>query len=227
MRIKLFPAVIIFSFMLLVVKVSHIMSTHLGMENIRLISSASNMIVSELSAQEERGSDGEDDENKAFFEQDDFVSPILPDQDTRSFTKHQLDLLESLSARRKELDNWERNIRMKENVLRATELRIESKMVELRDLESRVKDLLASYNEKEDMKIKSLVKIYENMKPKDAARIFEELDMQVMLQVVNKMKEARVAPILANINPTLAKEITIQYAKERRLSTDDYGRMRQ
>lgn len=220
MRIKLFPALILLCFMMVIVRGSHIVTSYLGIEDIDFLKSASNIIVSELSAKED-DEEVKEEENEAYLEQnDDFVSPILPEQDTRSFTKQQLDLLDSLSARRLELDNWERNIRMKENVLRAIELRIESKMVELRDLESRVKSLLEAYNEREDMKIKSLVKIYENMKPKEAARIFEELDMSVMLQVVNQMKEARVAPILAEVDPKLAKEITLQYAREKRLNQD-------
>ena len=79
------------------------------------------------------------------------------------------------------------------------------------------------YDEKEQEKIRSLVKIYENMKPKDAARIFEEIDMDVLLDVVDKMKEKKIAPILAKMNATRAKEITTELAERRKLpeGTDD------
>jgi flagellar motility protein MotE (MotC chaperone) len=66
-------------------------------------------------------------------------------------------------------------------------------------------------------RLQSLVKIYENMKPKDAARIFDQLDMDVLLDVVERMKEARVAPILALVNPQRAQDITIQLAERRKL----------
>src|SRR3546814_4430099 len=56
--------------------------------------------------------------------------------------------------------------------------------------------------------MQSLVKIYESMKPKDAARIFEELDMEVLLEVVERMKERKTAPILAEMNPERAKTVT-------------------
>ncbi|WP_419902504.1 magnesium transporter MgtE N-terminal domain-containing protein [Kiloniella sp.] len=55
------------------------------------------------------------------------------------------------------------------------------------------------------------------MKPKDAARIFEELDMVVLLDVVERMKERKTAPILASMNPKRAKEITLELAQRRDL----------
>ena len=53
------------------------------------------------------------------------------------------------------------------------------------------------------------------MKPKDAARIFEELDLEVLLQVVQRMKEAKVAPILAAMDPKRATEVTTRLAERR------------
>lgn len=230
MRIQLFPALIIVAILILIIRATNVITAYYEVDELPFFSSASNLVVSSVNAQEEEEegeeqeegeSNEEENEESATINTEPERSPVLPKQETRSFSPSQLDLLESLSKRRKELDQWETNVQIKENVLRATELRIEAKIAELRDLELRVKELLAAYNERENIKIKSLVKIYENMKPKDAARIFEELDMPVLLQVVNKMKEARVAPILANIDPKLAKEITLQYANEKRLAPND------
>src|SRR3546814_19626533 len=63
----------------------------------------------------------------------------------------------------------------------------------------------------------SLVKIYESMKPKDAARIFEHLDMEVLLEVVERMKERKTAPILAELDPERASTVTLELAKLREL----------
>jgi flagellar motility protein MotE (MotC chaperone) len=65
--------------------------------------------------------------------------------------------------------------------------------------------------------MRSLVKIYENMKPKDAAKIFEQLDMGIMLEVVERMKEQKVAPILAEMNPVKARELTSELAQRRQM----------
>ena len=63
----------------------------------------------------------------------------------------------------------------------------------------------------------SLVKIYEAMKPKDAARIFEQLDIDTILLVAERMKERRLAPVMAQMNPEKAKDITIKLSKLREL----------
>ena len=136
------------------------------------------------------------------------------------FSDVEIDLLKTLAKRREQLNAWTLDAKSKENILKATEIKIDRKLAALKDLKSEVEDLLKIYNEKENSKINSLVKIYENMKPKDAAKIFEKLDMVVLLQVINKMKEGKIAPILAKVTPARAEAITIEYAENRRIQTD-------
>lgn len=129
-------------------------------------------------------------------------------------------ILENLAKRRQELDDWNNSIEMKANILDATEKKINGKMTELESLKADVEKLLTEYNEKENAKIAQLVKIYENMKPKDAAKIFEEMDMPILLEVVGKMKEQKSAKILANITPEKAKELSVELANQRRLEEE-------
>ena len=133
------------------------------------------------------------------------------------FSQVEIDLLQSLAKRRQELDDWAKQVQLKENMLVAIEGRIDEKTSNLEKMKKEVETLLAKYNEQEDIKTRSLVKIYESMKPKDAARIFEELDMPVLLMVVDRMSERKVAAILENMNPSRAKDITVQLAEERKL----------
>lgn len=141
----------------------------------------------------------------------------VDDKKKREFSQIELDLLQSLASRRQELDNWSKQVQLKENMLIATERRINTKIDSLQLMKKEIEDLLALYNEQEDTKIRSLVKIYENMKPKDAARIFEELDMPVLLTVVDRMSERKVSPILAGMSPGKAKDLTVQLAEQRKL----------
>ena len=113
------------------------------------------------------------------------------------FTPVELDLLQNLVKRREELDLWEKNVEIKEAALNATEKRLDDKIAQIDAMKKEVSVLLAQYNDKEDAKIRSLVKIYENMKPKDAARIFNEVEMPILLLVIDKMSEKKIAPILA------------------------------
>ncbi len=132
------------------------------------------------------------------------------------FTKTEIDLLESLSKRRDELDARERDLQLKSKVLEATEKRIGDKMNEMKTLQADLSKVLAQYNEKQDAQLKSLVKIYESMKPDEAAAIFNEMEMPILLDVIGKMSERKVAPVLANMSPKKAKDVTQELAEKRR-----------
>lgn len=141
----------------------------------------------------------------------------------KEFSQVEIDILQSLAKRRQELDDWSKQVQLKENMLIAIEGRIDEKTNNLEKMKKEVEDLLAKYNEQEDTKIRSLVKIYESMKPKDAARIFEELDMPVLLMVVDRMSERKVGAILADMSPAKAKDVTVQLAEQRKLQKNRPG----
>lgn len=132
------------------------------------------------------------------------------------FSKTEVDLLENLSKRRDELDQREKDLEIKARVLDATEKRISDKMTEMKTLQSEVSKVLAQYNEKQDAQIKSLVKIYESMKPDEAAAIMNELEMPILLEVIGKMSERKVALVLANMNPKRARDVTQELAEKRK-----------
>lgn len=139
--------------------------------------------------------------------------------DTGAFSQTELEVLQKLQERRGTLDARERDIERREALQKAAENQIERKITEMKTLQSTIEGLLRQYNDQEDSKMRSLVKIYENMKPKDAAKIFEQLEMGIMLDVVERMKEQKVAPILAEMDPTKAKNLTSELAVRRQMPT--------
>jgi len=76
---------------------------------------------------------------------------------------------------------------------------------------------LKKHDKQEEEKIQRLVKMYESMKPKDAARIFQNLDMAILISVVERMKERKVAPILAAMASKEAKKLTTELATRKQL----------
>ena len=106
---------------------------------------------------------------------------------------------------------------MRTEMLKAAESRIDKKILELKDFQTTIQKLMKTYDEQQTEKMQSLVKIYENMKPKDAARIFEELEMITLLLVVEQMKERKLAPIMAKMSSSKATEITVELARLRNL----------
>ena len=132
-------------------------------------------------------------------------------------TDEELSLLQALSQRREELEQRAREVDEREVLLKAAEQRIEQRIRELEGLQETIEALLVQHDEQTEAQMKSLVKIYESMKPKQAARIFEELDMDVLLEVIERMKERKSAPILAQMNPQRAKTVTLELAQRREL----------
>jgi len=140
-----------------------------------------------------------------------------PSKDPTLLTRAEIDLLQQLAERREALEGREQDLEMRSGLLKAAETRIDKKVQELKVLQAKIQELIKSYDDQEKTKMQSLVKIYETMKPKDAARIFEELDMDTLLMVAERMKERKLAPIMASMNPGKAKEMTVELTKLRQL----------
>ena len=143
--------------------------------------------------------------------------PNAPGNDPTLLTQNEIDLLQKLAERREELEKSVQEMSIREGILNAAELRIDRKIQELRGLQAAIDNLIKKHDDQEETKIRSLVKIYENMKPKDAARIFEELDMDTLLLVAERMKERKLAPVMAQMKPTKAKDVTIRLSTLRSL----------
>jgi flagellar motility protein MotE (MotC chaperone) len=141
-------------------------------------------------------------------------STAITDQSINQFTKSEVELLKELSKRREKLEVDKKDMDIREQVLKATEGKIDQKVSELKGLQSQLEELMKQYDQKENSKILSLVKIYETMKPKDAAKIFNELEMPVLIKVVSNMKEVKVAPIIAGMEPTKARDLSIELARQ-------------
>lgn len=132
-----------------------------------------------------------------------------------NLTRSEIELLKELSKRRETLDKEKADLNVREQVLKATENKIDKKVSELKTLQTQLEELMKQYKQKENSKILSLVKIYEAMKPKDAAKIFNELEMPVLLKVVSNMKEIKVAPVIASMDPVKARELSIELSKQK------------
>lgn len=128
-----------------------------------------------------------------------------------------MELFSDLSKRRKDLETKEKELVLREALLKAAQAELEQKTGELTNIKTEIESLLKQQTEQEDKRIASLVKIYEGMKAKDAARIFDNLEMDVLLQVVTKMSERKSAPIIAAMDADKARNLTILLAEQNQL----------
>ena len=121
-------------------------------------------------------------------------------------------VLESLQQRRQELETRSRELEVRDSLLKAAEKRIEQRLQELKEMEARVTGVEKKKSEDEVAKFKALVTMYENMKAKDAAKIFDRLDLRILVEVVNAMNPRRMSDVLGLMEPAAAERLTVELA---------------
>ncbi len=126
----------------------------------------------------------------------------------------EVDVLTSLSKRRKELDARQAQIEAQANILAATEARVDAKIAQLKNLQSQIAALVAERDAAQQKQMADLIKTYSAMKPKDAARIFDSLDEAVLLPVAAGMKSDVLAPVLAAMTAEQAQKLTVRLANK-------------
>lgn len=143
----------------------------------------------------------------------------LPEFPIVTFSETEIEVLQSLSKRRKALEEREQRLLQREALLNAAEQEVDSKINELTSLRSEIESLLGQQEKVQEERLRSMVKIYESMKPSQAAEIFNTLDMGILLPVLSRMSERKSAPIFASMNPERARQVTIRLVEQSQLPT--------
>ncbi len=122
-------------------------------------------------------------------------------------------ILERLQARRQELEARAREIDIRESLLKAAEKRIESKVEELKAIESRITVATEQKNEAEAARFKGIITMYEGMKPKDAAKVFDRLEMSVLFEIASHIAPRKMSDILGLMSTDAAERLTVELAR--------------
>jgi flagellar motility protein MotE (MotC chaperone) len=122
-------------------------------------------------------------------------------------------VLERLQARRQELEARAREIDIRENLLKAAEKRIEARVEELKTVETRISTATEQKSEADVARFKGIVTMYEGMKPKDAARVFDRLEMSVLFEIASQIAPRKMSDILGLMSPEAAERLTIELAR--------------
>ncbi|MBE1237776.1 hypothetical protein IHV25_08965 [Phaeovibrio sulfidiphilus] len=146
--------------------------------------------------------------------QDDSLKALFS-RDPTTFTPSEIALLQRLNERREALDRQAHEQERREAMLVAAERQIESKIGELRRLETSIQDLLAKQSEQEKARLEALVGYYQSMKPADAANILNGMDTALVVDLILAMKRQSAALILANMEPVKAREVSQSVAHRR------------
>ena len=100
-------------------------------------------------------------------------------------------------------------------VLAAAERRLGQRIEELGALQQRLEAIDRARSEREEAGWRQMVKLYEGLRPRDAAAIFDDLEMPVLVQLMDRMREAKAAPVLGAMKPDRARLLTAELARHR------------
>jgi flagellar motility protein MotE (MotC chaperone) len=125
----------------------------------------------------------------------------------------EVQILQRLGERRESLDGLAAEIETRQEVLAAAERRLEQRLSELQSVEGRIKTMLGQLDEREETQIANLVDVYQRMRAKDAAAVFDGLEDDVLVAVAQRMKQANLAEILGKMQPERARALTKMLAK--------------
>lgn len=138
-----------------------------------------------------------------------------PAFDPDKLTPGEIDVLQNLSRRRQEIEARARELDSREALVAAAEARVDKKLADIKAIEEKISAARSAQSAEQDQQMARLVKVYETMKPGDAAIIFNTLDFAVLIEVASRMKEAKIAPVLAAMDPEAAKALTVALATRR------------
>jgi len=125
----------------------------------------------------------------------------------------ELQMLQSLGARRGQLDARENGLSTQLALMAAAEAKVDAKIRALNGLKSEVQGLLTQSDAKQAAEIDRLVKVFEGMKAKDAAPRLAALDDSVRIPIAARMKERALSAILAQLPAAEAKKLTESLAR--------------
>ena len=83
----------------------------------------------------------------------------------------------------------------------------------MKAVESRMSTSTEQKAEADTARFKGIVTMYEAMKPKDAARVFDRLEMSVLIEIASQIAPRKMSDILGLMQSDAAERLTVELAR--------------
>ncbi|TBW33487.1 hypothetical protein EYW49_20130 [Siculibacillus lacustris] len=127
----------------------------------------------------------------------------------------EIEILQKLAERRKKLEELERQVNMREDLLKASEDRIGRRVDELKTLEDKIGGATKAKEDAKKQELSDLVKMYEGMKAKDAARVFDKLEIGLLGEIARQMNPKKLGDVVSKMSSDQAEKLTVELANRR------------
>ena len=138
---------------------------------------------------------------------------VLYPEQTTPVSPSERAILERLQQRRQELEQRAREVEIRESLLKTAEKRIESRVEEMKAVESRINTATGQKAETDAARFKGIISMYEGMKPKDAAKVFDRLEMGVLIEIATQIAPRKMSDIMGLMAPEAAERLTVEMAR--------------
>ena len=143
-------------------------------------------------------------------------SSTLACPENKGFTEEELSHFNRLNERKNELDRREAELSLLEEELHKQKSEIEGRITKLEKIREEVAGVLKDRVEVDQQRVNTLVDFYSNMKPKQAAEIFSNLNEDLAVEVLGKMKKKNAAEIMNLLPATKAKTLSEKFTGYKR-----------
>ncbi|MGZ3780973.1 MAG: MotE family protein [Pseudobdellovibrionaceae bacterium] len=130
----------------------------------------------------------------------------------------ELEHLQKLNERKKELDAREEELNRMENELQVQKDELEKRLKELEEMRNKISSILEERVKADDQKVDTLVQMYTNMKAPQAAKVFETMDEDLAIQILGRMKKKNAADIMNLLKAEKAQTLSEMFAGYKRRS---------
>jgi flagellar motility protein MotE (MotC chaperone) len=138
---------------------------------------------------------------------------LHPEENRAPISASERAILERLQSRRQELEARAREIEIRESLLKEAEKRLSTKADEMKAFAAKASDEEKQKAEAENARFKGIVTMYEGMKPKDAARVFDRLEMPVLIEIASQIAPRKMSDILGLMQAEAAERLTVELAR--------------
>lgn len=151
----------------------------------------------------------EADVAKPEMQEDAQVMPEATSMDAPDSRDASSALLQALLEREKKAEEKDRRIEERLQILQAAEKQYETRLKQLTEAEERLKATIALASTAAEDDLARLTTVYENMKAKDAAKLFEAMSPDFAAGFLSRMKPESAAGIMAGLSPDAAYSVSV------------------
>lgn len=143
-------------------------------------------------------------------------SPAAVDHKSAQWSDDEINHLQKLVQRKEQLDAREAELQRLEAEIQAQNAELDKKLKSLEDTRQGISTMLQERTVKDEAKVDTLVQMYSNMKPAQAAKILESMDEDLAVEIIGRMKKKNAAEVLNLMKSEKAQVFSEKFAGYRK-----------